>query len=166
MSYTIKAEPTKEYFQRITKLMDIQEQTFGLKRSLASDVMSGTNPNGYVKVCGSWLKRMWGVTGGASKGISDVTTIFDSCGAYDFKNSNPVSKGSKYDDWKDALTFLEWYGIPHMDNFGIIVIDNENPSKYIQVTGSDSVTEECFNKAALLSLQLASAIAAMLYMIN
>ena len=146
--------------------MEIQEQSFNLKRSVSDDIMSSTNTNGYIKVCGSWLKRMWGVSDGASKSLADVTTIFDSCGAYDFKNGNSVSKGSKFDDWKDALTFLEWYGLPHMKDFGIIVIDNENPSKYSVVTGSDSVTEECFNRASMLALQMATAIATTLYIFN
>ena len=63
--------------------------------------------------------------------LSKPTEIFDSCGAYGFKGSgDPIAKGSKFAAWQDALSFLEWYGIPHMDKFGIIIIDDLNPTKY------------------------------------
>ena len=75
---------------------------------------------------------MWGLTPeDPLTKLAEVTEIFDSCGAYDYKNDGAaISKGSTFDAWPDALSFLEWYTMPHMENFGIIVIDNENPSKY------------------------------------
>ena len=47
------------------------------------------------------------------------------------KNGNEaIPKGSEKKEWSDALSFLEWYGIPHMDGFGIIIIDDENTGLY------------------------------------
>ena len=55
--------------------------------------------------------------------LNAPTTIFDSCGVYDL-NGNGIPRGSKNPAWQDALSFLEWYGLPQMEGFGIIIVDN------------------------------------------
>ena len=101
--------------------MDVQKNITGIERKLSDDIRDQKAPNGYIKVCHTWLKRLWG-----QDALNTATTVFDACGAYDFKDGGtPIAKGSKYKDWGDALSFLEWYGIPLMDGFGIIIIDNE-----------------------------------------
>jgi len=82
--------------------------------------------NGYIKVCASWIKRMWGMKKTDSNlGLNKNTYIFDTCGTYDFKNDGAViSKGSEKQEWSDALSFLEWYGIPHMEGFGLVILDD------------------------------------------
>ena len=56
--------------------------------------------------------------------LNAPTTIFDSCGVNDFKKGSGVPRGSKNPEWGDALSFLEWYGLPQMEGFGVIIIDN------------------------------------------
>jgi len=124
--FIIKAEPTKEYFQRIPKLMAIQHESTTIKRTLSDDLMADKAPNGYVKVCASWMKRMWGLKlTDKNDYLNEPTKIFDKCGVYDFKNGGAViSKGSENSAWQNAQDFLEWYGVPHMDGFGLIIIDD------------------------------------------
>lgn len=83
--------------------------------------------------------RMWGV-GIEQKmdKLSSPTEIFDNCGAYD-RNEGIIPKGSVYPSWKDALSFLEWYGIPEMAGFGIIIIDDTNPALYTPLIGKEGV---------------------------
>jgi hypothetical protein len=40
-------------------------------------------------------------------------------------DGNTISYPSKYEDWSNCLKFLEWYGIPLMPGFKIIIIDDE-----------------------------------------
>jgi hypothetical protein len=122
--------------------------------------MNNKAPNGYVKVCSSWLKRLWGVDSEEKK-LNAPTNVFDACGAYDFKNGgNPISKGSKFEAWSDALNFLEWYGVPLMDGFGIIIIDNESDGNPYQKVNADvaGYTEECFNSGMRLALSAVSVV--------
>lgn len=133
IEYTIKSEATKTYAQRITKLMEIQNSVTTIQRKFSDDLINDRFPNGYVKVCASWAKRMWNLDPSASAVLlGQPTDLFDNCGAYDFKNDgSPIDKSSTFADWSDALKYLEWYGIPHMDGFGIIFIDDQNQNKYI-----------------------------------
>ena len=101
---------------------------------------------------------MWGLqtTDDITK-LNGPTEIFDACGAYDIhKGGAAISKGSNFEKWQDALSFLEWYGIPHMDGFGIIIIDNREGSqdKYFSITGSTTEAEKCFEKAAKIATSL------------
>jgi hypothetical protein len=108
---------------------------------------------------------MWGLDKSADmKKLNAVTTIFDSCGAYDFKNGgDAIAKGSKFDAWPDALTFLEWYGIPHMSGFGIVVIDEENQGLYQTMTGDPTYSESCFESAYKVAASAAVAGASLLF---
>ena len=100
---------------------------------------------------------MWGVADTEPMtALANVTYIFDACGAYDFKNDgNPIAKGSQFEAWGNALSFLEWYGIPLMEGFGIIIIDDENPNKYYTITGETSYTEVCFESGLRLVVSAA-----------
>lgn len=81
-------------------------------------MMNGKYKNGYIKVCASWTKRMW------NSELKKPTEMFDNCGVYD--NKTAIAKPSQYPKWTEALSFLEWYGVPLMNHFGIIIIDDEN----------------------------------------
>ena len=58
-----------------------------------------------------------------------------------------ISKGSK--KWATALDFLEWYGIPLMPGFGIVIVDNLHKDKYTKISPDG---EDCFNFARALSI--------------
>jgi hypothetical protein len=111
---------------------------------------------------------MWGITPDLNsetvseyKGLNEPTEIFDSCGAYNVAGGAvengkgedelgaAIRKGSKFTKWDNALKFLEWYGIPYMDGFGIVIIDNLNPDKYATLNDEG---ENCFNSAKLLNV--------------
>ena len=91
--------------------------------------------NGYVKLCSSWASRMWNVQDlaitekaaqelDAATGLDSVTYQFDKCGAYDVHNDGAsIPLGSEFEEWGDALSFLEWYGFPKLDGFKIVIID-------------------------------------------
>ena len=162
VKYTIKAETSAGYFKRISKLQGIQESTTNIKREMSSELMADKYKKGYVKVCATWLLRLWGHNSTTEMTeLSKPTEIFDSCGAYDLKNDgNPIAKGSKFSAWKDALSFLEWYGIPHMDGFGIIIMDDTNPTKYATVPGEVLDTDgrvTCFERATYIGAAVATA---------
>ena len=62
--------------------------------------------------------------------LSKPTQQWDSCGVYDIRDGGsdiPYASG-KFDN---ALDFLDWYSVPLMDGFGLIIIDDTNPSLYI-----------------------------------
>ena len=64
------------------------------------------------------------------------------------------------------MSFLEWYGIPHMDGFGIIIIDDENTGLYGSLSAKNdgsSNSLECFKAANYLKLGLVSAVGAVAY---
>jgi len=66
--------------------------------------------------------------------IAEPTFMFDNCGAYDLNTGDgdtPINRGSTFPEWGNALSFLEWYGVPLMNGFGIIIIDDENPTLYV-----------------------------------
>ena len=89
--------------------------------------------------------------------LNGPTQIFDACGAYDIHNGgDAISKGSKFPKWQDALSFIEWYGIPLMSGFGIIIIDDRENSKekYSTLPGE---TEKCFQKAIRIASSAVSA---------
>lgn len=97
-----------------------------IKRTLATDLLLDKNPNGYVKVCSTWLKRMWGAAKDESSkdGLNRFTTQFDECGAFD-SDGNVIEKGGEYEMWSNALDFLEWFGIQKMEGFGVIIINTD-----------------------------------------
>lgn len=50
---------------------------------------------------------------------------------YDIRDNGsdiPYASGK----FKNALDFLDWYSVPLMSGFGLIIIDDTNPSLYIQ----------------------------------
>ena len=65
-----------------------------------------------------------------------------------------IPKGSKFEGWQDALSFLEYYGLPLMSGFGIIIIDNRDVSKdkYFTITNSNTETEKCFERASKMAI--------------
>jgi hypothetical protein len=44
-----------------------------------------------VKVCSSWLKRLWGVETSGGYDLNKMTKIMDTCGAYDGTGDNMVA---------------------------------------------------------------------------
>lgn len=54
--------------------------------------------------------------------IGSKTYKFDACGAYD--DGEPVPYPNSYEKWKNCIDFLEWYGIPMMPGFGIVIIND------------------------------------------
>ena len=133
--FTIKADKTLDYVNKMQLFMDQQTKVTGIERTLADDWLDCMDPpvpgrgpcqakNGYLKVCTDWLARFW--LDDPSKPLENLSksmTKFDTCGAND-KDGGAIEKGSDYEDWQTALNFLEWYGIPQMEGFGIILIDN------------------------------------------
>lgn len=139
--FVIKAEPTKKYLEAIKEMMTIQYKQTDIYRSPVLDFQDGKYKNGYIKVCASWARRMW------SGNLSDPTEMFDNCGVYD--DGNAVPKPSQYPKWNTALNFLEWYGVPLMNDFGIIIIDDENQEQYSKVTNLGYNTD-CYKVASKL----------------
>ena len=58
--------------------------------------------------------------------LAKPTEIFDNCGVYDNTGDEQTSilRPSGHDSFKDALTFLEWYGVKLLPKFGFIIVDN------------------------------------------
>ena len=57
------------------------------------------------------------------------TKQWDQCGVYDIRNGNAdIAYGSKFSNFNNALAFLDWYGMPLMEGFGFIIID-DRPDK-------------------------------------
>lgn len=110
------------------------------------------------------MKRFWQAD--TTKKLNKPTTQFDACGAYDLKNGGEaIAKGSQKKEWSDALSFLEWYGIPHMEGFGIIIIDDENTALYGSLAKSDDGNNnlECFKAANYIKIGLFSVASAVAY---
>jgi len=109
------------------------------------------------------VKRLWGVTEDGEKGLlalNDYTEIFDECGAYNGVNGSNravIEKGSEYRPWKDALSFLEWFGVQKMPGFGIIIVDRDNLSAYENIPGISNVEDDtnCFDMAKALTISVA-----------
>jgi len=110
------------------------------------------------------VKRLWGITEDGEKGLlalNDYTNIFDECGAYNGVNGGDravIEKGSEYRPWKDALSFLEWFGVQKMPGFGIIIVDKDNLSAYEYFPGIGANVEDdtdCFDMAKALTASVA-----------
>ena len=142
----MKAEPTKKYVQAIQELMDVQYKQTDIKRSPLADMKAGKNKNGYVKICASWAKTLW-----AAK-LSDPTEMFDNCGV-NLDGGTAVARPSVGPTWKTALDFLEWYQVPLMPGFGIIIIDDENKDQYNSISGLGYDTK-CFKGGMKLAVAL------------
>ena len=58
--------------------------------------------------------------------LAETTEIFDACGAYVGEGDDAVSVpyGSENSDWNNAVNFFNWYGIPEMEGFGVIIIND------------------------------------------
>uniref|UniRef100_A0A7S3CKF6 Uncharacterized protein n=1 Tax=Strombidium rassoulzadegani TaxID=1082188 RepID=A0A7S3CKF6_9SPIT len=137
--------------------MSVQADVTGIERTLESDIQNGKHSDGYIKVCASWVYRLWKGEGApeSSNSFKDLnmsTSIFDSCGAYNKYTSDPIAKGSEYSSWSTALDFLEWYQVQHMNNFGIIIVDDLTSSKYERIQSQSNLNDfQCFNRASLLA---------------
>lgn len=75
--------------------------------------------DGYVKICASWARTLW------TTKLSDPTEMFDNCGV-NINEQKSVARPSVEPEWKTALDFFEWYQVPLMKDFGVIIIDDEN----------------------------------------
>ena len=163
-NYVVKANATKEYYDTISELMRLQDQHTNINRTFAQDLArpltethDGKNLvyDGYVKVCASWVGRMWNLTqdeirNTQYKNLGEPTKQFDNCGAYDVDNDKaPIVTPSKFEKWQDALSFLEYYGIPHLPNFGIVIFYDSDPEE-----------KGCFKKAKYLQIHLMAMITA------
>ena len=98
-------------------------------------------------MCATWLKRLWVVpVADPMTNLNKPTTQWDQCGVHDIRNGNeniPYASGKA--QFANALDFLDWYGVPLMTGFGMIIIDDTKAeSLYAQVVGS-ARTIECFN---------------------
>ena len=80
--------------------------------------------------------------------LNEPTEMFDNCGVYD--DGTAIAKPSQYPKWTEALSFLEWYGVPLMDHFGVIIIDDENTDQYAKVTNLGYSTS-CYKSARRLA---------------
>lgn len=146
----IKAEAKEEYVRAIAHLMDVQNTRLGIKRNFTTDIEKGRGREGYIKVCASWAVRMWGYDPGHTTDVlRSPTEVFDDCGVY--INGESVPKPSRNENWKTALDFMEWYGLPLMDGFGIILVDDSEEAKSayndVLLSGYDL---ECFKSAVRL----------------
>ena len=83
--------------------------------------------------------------------LNNYTKVFDKCGAYDMDGETAVEKGSTFKKWDNALNFIEEFGVPEMDGFGIIIIDDSNPKQYEGLKGIDTIYLDneiaCYNNA-------------------
>ena len=127
--YVIKAEDTKEYVDTVTFLKREQTESTGIKNSVQDDVENGQAYNGYVKLCATWVRRFWmpeiETDNGNFQVLNEPTKIFDDCGANDIKDGGGgVPYGSKKAEWSNAVKFFNWYGIPEMEGFGVIIIND------------------------------------------
>lgn len=86
--------------------------------------------------------------------LGNKTTKFDACGAYD--GDDAVPHPSKYDKWKNCIEFLEWYGVPMMPGFGIVIINDVSGSSYENLytalglgteSTADLTSPDCYNSA-------------------
>lgn len=100
----------------------------------------GNGPNakkGYIKVCSHWLKRFWTGENVPISEMSDKhdtskltkpTEIFDNCGVYAKDGETAITRPSTDSPhFQNALTFLEWYGVILLSDFGFIIVDNMAP---------------------------------------
>jgi len=62
----------------------------------------------------------------------------------DGNQGDSIPYGSTYEPFNNVLSFFNWYRIPLMKDFGIIIIDDQNKGKY------GSINIECFNNAKML----------------
>lgn len=115
---------------------------------------------GYIRICATWAERMWTPQNetfeptqgtGYDKTLGRATDKFDACGAYDGDDAVPYP--SDYEKWQNCVDFLEWYGIPMMPGFGMVIINDQTGTvydKYYEILG---ITKEadggplCFNNA-------------------
>ena len=115
-------------------------------------------PKGYVKVCSHWLARFWtgdnkplkemSLENQNPKVLNAPTKIFDACGVYDINTGDSIPRGSRKKEWDNALSFLEWYGLPQMEGFGVIIIDTMSENWSDQYLGLRNML---FDKQWLLS---------------
>lgn len=119
-NFILKAEATQGYVESVHEMMEVQEKSVGILRTPAHDLLQERALKGYVKVCASWVQSMW------KSDIASATDSFDNCGVY--VDSKPVPFPSKNEKFKSAMSFMEWYGVPLMKDFGLIIIDDSNLS--------------------------------------
>ena len=133
-----------------------QKESTGIANSIEDDIVNGKAYNGYVKLCGTWVRRFWmpelETDNSNFQVLNEPTKIFDACGAIDGDESVPY--GSDHEPWNNAVNFFNWYGIPEMEGFGVIIINDKNAQKY------DTYNSECFNNAKTIAGTIALTAAA------
>ena len=112
--------------------MKIQSDFSGIKRSFVDDIRGKVTskyretltkeiryPNGYVKVCASWMKRLWADEEAKLQVLSEQTEMFDRCGVYNGEDPDGdkfeviPNKGHPFakENWSTALDFMEWFKV-------------------------------------------------------
>lgn len=108
--------------------MNVQAENLKIQKS----AFGPNAKKGHIKICSHWLKRFW--TGenvpisemsdkNDTSKLSKPSEIFDNCGVFD-KNGDAITRPSENANFQDALTFLEWYGVILLSDFGFIIVDN------------------------------------------
>ena len=110
-----------------------QKESTGIANSIEDDIVNGKAYNGYVKLCGTWVRRFWmpelETDNSNFQVLNEPTKIFDACGAIDGDESVPY--GSDHEPWNNAVNFFNWYGIPDLSIASIILLtcfDTDAPS--------------------------------------
>jgi len=93
--------------------------------------------------------RLWGYDPGSSTDlISKPTENFDDCGL--IINGSSVAKPSRKKEFANVLDFMEWYQVPLMHGFGIIIIDDKADKSTYQGVFERGYNIDCFANATRL----------------
>ena len=111
---------------------------------------------GIVRVCASEVLRSWAKEDPFYKGerydmnlryrkyhhlswLRKPVTQYDNCGVMDwddetlsaessyYKEDDEVNYPSEKEEWSDAIKFLNWVGLKHMEDFNFVIIDDVSP---------------------------------------
>ena len=100
--WAFKAEATSTYAKLIDSIMKKQNAFSGIKRSFVDDIRGKKfdvdrnefeigeetvrYPYGYIKVCASWMMRLWSEEKAQLTDLNEQTNMFDQCGVYNGKS--------------------------------------------------------------------------------
>lgn len=73
--------------------------------------------------------------------LNNFTKTFDKCGLND-REGNSIPFSSDHEPFDSVLSFLNWYKVPQMEGFGVIIID-ETSDKY----AAHNLDTTCFKGA-------------------
>lgn len=77
--------------------------------------------------------------------LNNFTKVFDKCGIYD-RDGNGIPYASEHEPFDSVLSFMNWYKVPKMEDFGIIIID-ETSDKY----AAQNLDTACFKGAQMIA---------------